>query len=97
MPDFIQGLELAGSFYLEAVRPLLQSNLPGLQYSAALLGSGSEVLGFDTEMSTDHHWGPALRRDHRRETARGTTNKVPRVLDKLQPTRSTGQQHTATA
>jgi hypothetical protein len=60
MPDFIQGLELARSFYLEAVRPLLQSHLPGLQYSAALLGSGSEILGFDTEMSTDHHWGPRV-------------------------------------
>jgi hypothetical protein len=29
-----------------------------LKYSAALIGSGSEVLGFDTEMSMDHHWGP---------------------------------------
>jgi hypothetical protein len=60
MPDFIQGLELARLFYLEAVKPLLQSELPHLQYSAALLGSGSEILGFDTEMSTDHHWGPRV-------------------------------------
>ena len=29
-------------------------------YSAALIGSGSEVLEFDTEMSTDHHWGPRV-------------------------------------
>jgi hypothetical protein len=45
-------------FYQEAVRPILDSDFPGLIYSAALLGSGSEVLGFDTEMSTDHSWGP---------------------------------------
>jgi uncharacterized protein DUF4037 len=31
-----------------------------LQYSAALLGSGSEVLGLDTSQSMDHHWGPRL-------------------------------------
>lgn len=60
MPDFIPGLQLARSFYLEAVRPVLNATFPDLQFSAALIGSGSEVLGFDTEMSTDHHWGPRL-------------------------------------
>ena len=60
MPDFIPGLRLSRLFYLEAVRPILQTCFPALPVSAALLGSGSEVLGFDTEMSTDHHWGPRL-------------------------------------
>lgn len=60
MPVFTPGLELARLFYLEAVKPLLESHLPALQYSAALLGSGSEIMGFDTEMSSDHHWGPRV-------------------------------------
>lgn len=54
---FVPGLELAKSFYREAVRPLLDAKL---EHSAALIGSGSEVLRFDTEMSRDHHWGPRV-------------------------------------
>ena len=57
---FVPGLRLAGEFYAEAVRPLLDAEFPGLRYAAALLGPGSEVLGFDTERSTDHDWGPRL-------------------------------------
>ena len=63
---FIPGLRLAGEFYAEAVRPLLDAEFPGLRYAAALLGPGSEVLGFDTERSTDHDWGPRLQRVPRR-------------------------------
>jgi len=58
MKEFIPGIELAGKFYQEAIRPVLESDFSGVPYSAALLGPGSETLGFDTEMSTDHHWGP---------------------------------------
>jgi hypothetical protein len=57
MPDFIPGLELARLYYQEAVRPILQSDYPDLVHSAGLIGPGSEVLGFDTEMSEDHNWG----------------------------------------
>ena len=60
MSDFIHGLELGRLFYLEAVKPVLDAFSENLQYSAALIGSGSEILGFDTEMSTDHHWGPRV-------------------------------------
>ncbi len=60
MPEFIPGLQLSQAFYDEAVRPILDTHFPGLPYSAALIGSGSEVLGFDTAMSSDHHWGPRL-------------------------------------
>ena len=57
---FIPGLQLSRLFYSEVIKPLLDAEFPGLRYAAALIGSGSEVLGYDTEMSTDHHWGPRL-------------------------------------
>jgi hypothetical protein len=60
MSKFIPGLELSRLFFDEAVVPLLEEEFPRLRYSAALLGTGSEVLGFDTEMSADHGWGPRV-------------------------------------
>lgn len=55
---FIQGLPLCESFFFEAAKPILDRHFPGLRYSAGLLGYGSDVLGFDDEVSTDHMWGP---------------------------------------
>src|ERR1043166_7772520 len=60
MPEFIKGLELSRLFFEEAVRPALAEEFPRLRYAAALVGTGSEVLGFDTEMSADHGWGPRV-------------------------------------
>lgn len=57
-PGFVPGLDLAQAFFSEAVSPILLRHVPHLEYSAGLIGSGSEVLGFDDHMSTDHHWGP---------------------------------------
>lgn len=60
MPAFVPGLELNRRFYEEVVRSLLAEAFPGLPHTAALLGPGSETLGFDTEMSMDHDWGVRL-------------------------------------
>lgn len=59
-PPFVPGLRLNERFYAEAVRPILADAFPGLGYSAALIGPGSDVLGYDTARSTDHEWGPRL-------------------------------------
>jgi hypothetical protein len=60
MPDFIPGLQLSEALYREAVAPILAREFPGLVHSAARIGTGSDVLGFDTVRSTDHEWGPRL-------------------------------------
>ncbi len=77
MPPFVPGLELARAFYEEAVAALLGDT----PHSAALLGWGSEVLGFDTSRSTDHGWGPRLQVFVRG----GETSRVRRVIDEGLP------------
>ena len=53
---WVPGSELSRGFYREVVRPLLGT----VPHSAGSLGWGSDVLGYDTERSTDHGWGPRL-------------------------------------
>ena len=60
MPAFIPGLKLSRLFYETEVKPILDQTFPRLRHSAALIGWGSEVLGFDTRISRDHHWGPRV-------------------------------------
>jgi len=59
-PPFIPGLALAERLYREAIAPILAQRWPALAYAAALLGPGSDVLGYDTPQSMDHDWGPRL-------------------------------------
>ncbi|MGC4948804.1 DUF4037 domain-containing protein [Streptomyces sp. DT224] len=83
-PPFIPGLELSRRFYLEAVRPLLDDAVPGLTHSAARVGSGSEVLGFDTARSADHEWGPRLQIFlHPRDVARHGTAITELLSERL--------------
>lgn len=56
--EFSSGLVLARDFFHEIVEPLLAEKTPGVPYAAALIGPGSDVLGFDTPISRDHDWGP---------------------------------------
>jgi Domain of unknown function (DUF4037) len=56
----MSGVELARRFYFEAVLPIVEATCPGLVHSAARIGRGSEVLGFDDRVSQDHDWGPRL-------------------------------------
>jgi len=60
MATFIPGIELSRRFWHDVVAPMVDDLLPGAPRAAALVGDGSDVLGFDTERSTDHGWGPRV-------------------------------------
>jgi hypothetical protein len=51
---------LSEVFFQSAVQPIIKEAFPHLEYSAARLDYGSDVLRFDTPMSMDHGWGPKL-------------------------------------
>jgi Domain of unknown function (DUF4037) len=54
--EFVPGIELGRALYDEVVAPQLSR----VRHSAARLGPGSDVLGYDTPRSTDHGWGARL-------------------------------------
>lgn len=58
----MKGLELSRAYYEEYGKPMIDTQLA--QYkpylAAGLVGEGSECLGFDDELSTDHDFGPAF-------------------------------------
>lgn len=58
----MKGLALSRAYYEEVGRPMLEKKYP--QYlgriAAGLVGEGSECLGFDDTLSTDHDFGPGF-------------------------------------
>src|SRR5262245_22877343 len=77
MSEFVPGVALNREFYGSVVGPLLR----GGRHSAGLLGWGSDVLGFDTERSTDHGWGPRLTVF----VPPGDADRVRRIIDEGLP------------
>jgi hypothetical protein len=78
---FLPGLELAELFYAEVVAPIVSDVLARVPYSAALIGWGSEVQGFDTQRSTDHAWGPRMQLFLGRDDLLARANDLDAVLD----------------
>ena len=51
-----KGLRLSEEFYKTCVAPAIAAEFPRSPHAAGLMGRGSEVLGYDDNMSTDHTW-----------------------------------------
>lgn len=58
MTKFIKGMELCEGFFNTCAKKIIEESFPRLKYSAGLIGYGSDVLGYDDEVSADHMWGP---------------------------------------
>jgi hypothetical protein len=54
------GLEISQEFIERLLLPMLRESLPDDydRLAVAVVGTGSDVLGWDDEISRDHHWGP---------------------------------------
>ena len=86
MPTFVPGVELSRSFYAEIVGPIVGDR----PHAAALLGYGSDVLGYDTERSTDHGWGPRLQILVSDDHDRDDLESLRRALDEQLPAEHRG-------
>ena len=58
MDQFIKGMALCRDFFNDCAKTVIEYRFPDLKYSAGLIGYGSDVLGYDDAVSTDHMWGP---------------------------------------
>ena len=58
----MKGLEISKAYFEEYGRPMLMEQFPELMpyLAAGLCGSGSECLGYDDDVSTDHDYEPGF-------------------------------------
>jgi hypothetical protein len=82
---FVPGLELSRRLYVDGVAPVLAASFPTLRHTAALIGTGSDVLGYDTTRSTDHDWGPRLQLFLNAEDSRQLGPDLRRLLSERLP------------
>lgn len=81
------GLAISQDFIQSALLPLLQEELPEDydRLAVAVVGTGSDVLGLDDEISRDHHWGPRANVMYLREDASQIVPKIQRAFEKVSP------------
>jgi GrpB-like predicted nucleotidyltransferase (UPF0157 family) len=86
----VDGRALAGAFWAECVAPaLVELGCPPV--GAALLGYGSEVLGFDDDRSTDHNFGPRLQVFVGERSTKAERGDLTAALDRALPTEFGGR------
>ena len=58
----VKGLELARAYYETYGKPMIEEKFPEYRdrIAAGLVGEGSECLGYDDALSTDHDFGPGF-------------------------------------
>ncbi len=100
----MNGIELSRKYFFEAGLPLLQEHYPQLvdRVAAGLVaggfesGCGSEIGGFDDEVSRDHNWGPRFFLFLNYGDKRALGDEVQAFLDRALPTEFAGFKSTST-
>lgn len=100
----MNGIELSKKYFFEAGLPLLKQHYPQLvsQVAAGLVaggfqsGCGSEIGGFDDELSRDHNWGPRFFLFVQEEHKRDFGEELQSFLDQSLPAKFSGFNSTAT-
>ena len=100
----MNGVELSRRFFMEAGLPLLGQHFPDLAQRVAAgivaggfaSGCGSEIGGFDDEISRDHNWGPRFFLFLSEVDKRDRGNEVQRLLDAELPDSFAGFRSSAT-
>ena len=82
---FIPGLQLSRMYYEQVVKKIIHDFFPKLRYSAGLIDYGSDVLGYDTPISTDHEWGPRLSIFLKKEDMDSYADRINVVLSENLP------------
>jgi hypothetical protein len=79
------GLDISQEFIHGILLPLLREELQEdyNRIAVAVVGTGSDVLGLDDEISRDHHWGPRANVMHLREDASRIEPKIQNALNKV--------------
>jgi hypothetical protein len=79
------GLAISQEFIKSILLPLLQEELKEDydRIAVAVVGTGSDVLGLDDEVSRDHHWGPRANIMYPREHASRLEPQVKKTLGKV--------------
>ncbi len=85
MSAFLPGLDLSEAYYREAAKPVVDTHYPNLKHSAAMIGWGSEVLGYDDLRSTDHNWGPRFLLFLSKEDHSSLARQVSQTLSECLP------------
>jgi uncharacterized protein DUF4037 len=81
------GLAISREFIESTLLPLLKKSLPDdfNRLAIAIVGTGSEILGVDDEISRDHHWGPRANVMYLRSDADRLRNRLRKLFDEELP------------
>jgi Domain of unknown function (DUF4037) len=85
VPAFVPGLQLARDYWFDVVAPIIDAQVSSSDRAAALIGDGSDVVGCDTEQSTDHGWGPRVFVFLADDVDRQVIPALTRVVDEALP------------